>query len=207
VAEASWEFVAALLQSAFTPAFPGSAPGEHRMVILVGLVMILGFWTMFGPPLEDLLGRKGFAILFVSGLGAGVGVAGIPVFGATEAFWLGHAAALVAMGFCYPVFVFSDVRLNYFYWFPLIAGGQGRWEVPAILFLVPMHLMLMLTQIDLWYGGEHVYDVLVRKGPVNALGWQLLLPMVGAGAGLLYLKLRGGAGTPRESKPAPTWGA
>ncbi|MDK2973418.1 MAG: hypothetical protein PWP23_3173 [Candidatus Sumerlaeota bacterium] len=200
------DLFSALVQSAFTPAFPGGVAGEHRVLLLLGVPVVLAFWLIFGPALEDLLGRKGFAALFVGGLLAGLAVVAFRIFGVTEAFWLGHAATLVAIGFCYAAFAFSDVRLHYLYWIPLLAGGQGRWEVPAIFFLVPIHLFLALTQLDLWYL-DGKYTVLWRAGAVNALGWHVLLPILGGLAGLAFVQAKKTLGKSGKEPPAAAWGA
>jgi hypothetical protein len=207
-ADMSASLVSAVIQSAFTPSFPVAAPAEHQWVLLLGILAVLVFWLMFGPALEDVLGRRRFACLYGAGVLVGVPIAASSWFAVTEAFWLGHTAALAAIGMCYSLFVFSDVRVRYAFWIPLISAGEGHLELPAILFLVPIHLILFMTQSAIWYTDPGKYAVLFRPGVVDALGWQVIVSILGGIVG--FLISHGGrspASRPAVEKKPVGWGA
>ncbi|MBX3729354.1 MAG: rhomboid family intramembrane serine protease [Candidatus Sumerlaeia bacterium] len=207
-AEVSTNLISAAIQSAFTPALPAGAPAEHQWVLVIGILAVLVFWLMFGPALEDSLGRRRFAILYGAGVLAGVPIAASSWFAVTEAFWLGHTAALAAIGMCYSLFVFSDVRVRYAFWIPLISAGDGHLELPAVLFLVPIHLVLFMTQSAIWYTEAGKYAVVFRPGVLDALGWQVLVSILGGIVGFLIAPSgKSPAARADAGKKQVSWGA
>ncbi|MEQ8820528.1 MAG: hypothetical protein RLY93_09800 [Sumerlaeia bacterium] len=171
-------FLSAFVQSLFTPGFlPGMMPADHMTVILLAVASLVLFWLLFGPALEDRLGRVGLSLLYLGGAGVGVLLGSFPaVFAVSHAFWLGLASGLVCLGACYVLFALEDVRFAYALWiFPFVAR-TGEFTLPGLVILIPLHLLLMATQALAFYKG----DTPIPDGAIPAIAWTGLLPLMAA---------------------------
>jgi len=178
---ASWELFAAFFQSSFSPPFPASLTLDAWAVQLLGVSVVILFWTVFPPALEDTMGAPVFAALVGLGLAGGLVIAAAPVFGISVAYWTGLVATLFLAGMALVVFWTHDVRVQWMFFWPL-GIRFGVWKVPTVFFLVPMLVVMLLPQ-SLVFHPEGVTAALARHATIPPAAWGFLVAGLGGLAG------------------------
>ncbi|MCB2155729.1 rhomboid family intramembrane serine protease [bacterium] len=181
------EFWSAILQSLFTPVTQLPPPLQISSSYPTSVSLIMLFWLIFGPALEDRLGREGFVLFYLGGALISAICCSLPFMGDVPIFWLGHGAALFMIGVCYHQFLTDEVKLFYlfFLWIPW-TNKSGIAHISSLFVLTPIHIMAALALSPIWY----IQRDEMSGAAIGAGIWAFLLPFVGTGVSWVYDRLR-----------------